>query len=587
MKKIVDALCRHKNKVLMEVVFHTALTLALSQSPLAQLFRNICFKPHVVKGSYLPTMPGDLLFDQKNWKIGQYDTSWTCQCGTYWIVTNCGCPGEVKQCPCGAEVGGINHKPEKGFVRKEITEDKTGKGYILGSPSIRTNELERDLSPASVCLARALLPSSMLLGIYTDKQAILSLMAEKPKDVAKFFWDHLEKDIECLAEALSRNTEDATVTVHLFLQHLNNRTTTEGQNTALNILLRQEDRRQWETCFKTLTQPFFQALEQSLTSVKQQRMRDPQGSNLLLQIAYGQMTPFKDQPNLGLIGVSYMWRFEQKTSIQTLMHLLQQEHREGEGNPYPVLLELMSKLQNIQHVQHLPDIFSLQKALIHFFQNSHGGEMYSVQQFLDQHGSEDQRSAFCRAIGTIQKVWSNIRMKPLCSDVRVPLDLLQKDINANTAVLKLLPTPLSIGYLVTRLLIQLQNSCVDTATRITNEQQWIISAEEVKPSSVLKITENDLITATLANSQYVIEEDGTKTTHFDFQTLQRQVIQHFISGRPIIKVQHDAFSAQAKLQSSRPAEGPAGEVGLDFSYNQEGVRHYLKRLKRVEFLGIV
>lgn len=257
-----------------------------------------------------------------------------------------------------------------------------------------------------------------------------------------------------------------------------------GQNTALNILLRQEDRRQWETCFKTLTQPFFQvckglvtvfpgiphtnyhfardevqsphglwwiprhipwtgtfphtinrfitsflryffyadgnphykkwlyalegkkipcwlllgqfcscpsfilqqeaftvsslssepplsslmrrlvsppkpfcnkrqllttlqilqALDQSLTSVKQQRMRDPQGSNLLLQIAYGQMTPFKDQPNLGLIGLSYMWRFEQKTSIQTLMHLLQQEHREGEGNPYPVLLELMSKV---------------------------------------------------------------------------------------------------------------------------------------------------------------------------------------------------------------------------------------------------
>lgn len=51
MKKIVDALCRHKNKVLMEVVFHTALTLALSQSPLTQLFRNICFKPHVVKVS--------------------------------------------------------------------------------------------------------------------------------------------------------------------------------------------------------------------------------------------------------------------------------------------------------------------------------------------------------------------------------------------------------------------------------------------------------------------------------------------------------------------------------------------------------
>lgn len=87
-----------------------------------------------------------------------------------------------------------------------------------------------------------------------------------------------------------------------------------------------------------------QALEKNLTSVKQQRMRDLQGSNLLLQIAYGGSAPFEDEPNLGLIGLSDMWQFEQKMSIQTLMHLLQQEHREGEGNGYPVLLELTSKV---------------------------------------------------------------------------------------------------------------------------------------------------------------------------------------------------------------------------------------------------
>lgn len=86
-------------------------------------------------------------------------------------------------------------------------------------------------------------------------------------------------------------------------------------------------------------------MEKNLTSTKQQRMRDLQGSNLLLQIAYGETAPFEDEPNLGLIGLSDMWQFEQKMSIQTLMHLLQQEHREGEGNPYPVLLELTSKVR--------------------------------------------------------------------------------------------------------------------------------------------------------------------------------------------------------------------------------------------------
>lgn len=51
-------------------------------------------------------------------------------------------------------------------------------------------------------------------------QAVLDLMKEKPEDVEAFFWDHLQKDMECLAEALSRNTEDAVLIVHLFLQQL-------------------------------------------------------------------------------------------------------------------------------------------------------------------------------------------------------------------------------------------------------------------------------------------------------------------------------------------------------------------------------
>lgn len=50
-----------------------------------------------------------------------------------------------------------------------------------------------------------------------------------------------------------------------------------------------------------------------------------------------------------------------------------------------LMLNFLFQIKNIQHVQHLPDILSLQKALIHFFQNCHGGEIYSVQQFLDQH----------------------------------------------------------------------------------------------------------------------------------------------------------------------------------------------------------
>ncbi|XP_042653147.1 E3 ubiquitin-protein ligase rnf213-alpha-like [Tyto alba] len=537
-KKIMDALGDREDPSLLEVVFHSAFTLVMSPSRITHLLKNICFKPDMVKGSYLPTMPGDLLFDKENWKIGDTEAVWSCQCGLYWIVTNCGKPMERKECQCGAVVGGANHNPEEGFEKKEITTDKTEKGYILESPLLRRNELERCLSPACIGLARALLHSSLLLGIYANKEAIIDLIKKKPADVEEFFWDHLRKDVACLAEALGRNTEDAMLTVHLFLQHLSNVNPTD-EDVALGILPEKKDREEWETSFKALAQPFFQGLDKSINSVKEQRMNEgPQGSSILLKIVYGQTPPFEELPSQELIDQPCMWRYERKTTIQTLMHFLQQEGGEGTGNPYPILLELLSKLENIQHVRHLPDIFRLQNALIHFFQNSHKGEDYTVQQFLDQPElSEDQRLAFSRAIETILKVWSNIKTNPSSSGIAILPDLSPNSININTAVLHLLPTQPSISHLVTRFLIQLQNNCVNTAAQITREKQRSISAEEVKPSSVLAVTKSDLVTMALANLQYEVDEDGTKTAYFDFQMLQRQVVHRFISGKPIIRAQ--------------------------------------------------
>ncbi|XP_009695289.1 PREDICTED: E3 ubiquitin-protein ligase RNF213-like [Cariama cristata] len=132
LKKIMDALGKGEDPGLLEVVFHTGLTLALFPSHITHLLKNICFNPGLVKGSYLPTMPGDLLFDEKNWKMGKTEKIWTCsQCGMFWTVTNCGLPMEVKTCVCGAAVGGTDHKAETGFMHKEITTGM-GKNAVVG-----------------------------------------------------------------------------------------------------------------------------------------------------------------------------------------------------------------------------------------------------------------------------------------------------------------------------------------------------------------------------------------------------------------------------------------------------------------------
>ncbi|EMP27441.1 hypothetical protein UY3_15462 [Chelonia mydas] len=386
LEKIMSDVSSQENATLLEVVLHTALTLTLSQNPLTELFKSICFQPSAVK---------------------------------------CGRPYVIIKCLCGSEIGGTGHKPVEGFEEVDITKDKTERGYVLGSPSSRNTETERDLPAASVCIARALLHSSMLLGTFTDRQSILELMKVKPQDAEKFFLDHLEKDIQFLAESLSGIIDDATMTVHLFLRYILD--STADTNMTIKVMHEKADRVRWESCLKAVTQSFFQH-------------------------------------------------------------------------------------QHIRHVQHLPEILALQRSLIHLFQNGdiHEGERLSVRKFLER---DD------------------------LSEISIPKDLWCKEINADTAILDLLPTTPSITSIVTRFLIQLQNSCIDTAAQLTKEKQRSVSAEEVKHASVLSVTESDLITMALSNFQYVLEEDGTKTTHYNFLTLQRQVIHRFISGKPIVKAQ--------------------------------------------------
>ncbi|XP_074854696.1 E3 ubiquitin-protein ligase rnf213-alpha-like [Carettochelys insculpta] len=536
LEKLVSDIGSHRNAALLEVVLHTALVLTLSQNPITKLFKCICFQPSAVKGSYLPTMPGDLLFDERNWKNLQNEKLWKCQCGRYWRVENCGKPAVIITCLCNAEIGGSSHNPVEGFEEVDITQDRTERGYVLGSPSTRNNEPERDLPAASVCITRALLHSAMLLGTFIDRQSILELMKVKPPDAAQSFCDHLAKDIQFLAESLSGNVDDATMTIHLFLSYLLD--SPADTNMTIQVMCEKEDRVLWERGLRTITQSFFQVLEEKLASAQQLLTEEgPHSSNALLKIAYGQSPLASPLPSSGLINMACLWRFEHRMTIQRLMHLVQQENG---ANQFPVLLELLSKHQHIRHIRHLPEILALMRALVHFFQTGdiHEGERLSVRVFLDRDDlSDDQRSTFERAIQTIQKVWSALRSSPKNSEINIPKELWDKEISTNTAVLDLLPTAPSIVSIVTKFLIQLQNSCIDTAAQLTKEKQRSISAEEVKHASVLSITESDLVTMALSNFQYVLEEDGTKTTHFHFLTLQRQVIHRFISGKPSVKAQ--------------------------------------------------
>ncbi|XP_029861820.1 E3 ubiquitin-protein ligase RNF213-like [Aquila chrysaetos chrysaetos] len=146
---------------------------------------------------------------------------------------------------------------------------------------------------------------------------------------------------------------------------------------------------------------------------------------------------------------------------------------------------------------------------------------------------QDQRLAFSRAIETIKKVWSNIKMNPASSGITVLPDLSPNDINVNTAVLHLLPTQPSISHLVTTFLIQLQNNCIDTAAQVTRERQR-------RGETLLRAGHNQERSGDHGAYQLAVRDRRRRhqeDPYFDFQMLQRQVVHRFISGKPLIKAQ--------------------------------------------------
>ncbi|KAK1806297.1 hypothetical protein P4O66_000172 [Electrophorus voltai] len=97
----------------------------------------------------------------------------------------------------------------------------SGRGHNLGDPAIRKEQDgERNLYGANLFLVRAMIHSAMLWGTVEHAEDVQSIIQTPHDDISRHLCDHLLKDIEMLARALGKSTEDAEMTVHLFLKFI-------------------------------------------------------------------------------------------------------------------------------------------------------------------------------------------------------------------------------------------------------------------------------------------------------------------------------------------------------------------------------
>ena len=131
--------------------------------------------PAKLKGSWLPTMPEDVLKMAQDVMGGRW---YRCPNGHPFYVDLCGRPTQINSCAeCGAQIGGLNHdllstnedigNVGTDYYQSTSVEDKSEPDYCLRPASDEASDrflTARALNPTSLRAARYLLHSAMVVG---------------------------------------------------------------------------------------------------------------------------------------------------------------------------------------------------------------------------------------------------------------------------------------------------------------------------------------------------------------------------------------------------------------------------------------
>ncbi|KAI4890778.1 hypothetical protein NFI96_030762 [Prochilodus magdalenae] len=529
LSKVSKELHLSHDSSLWAVVLHTVIVVNQSLSPEMKFLKTLCSQPGRMKETFIPTMPDIQQQMEGLKKFKSYEAYWKCKCGEAVLVEDCGRPTVVAKCPrCRRKIGGINHKPVRGFTQMKVS-DQDQMGYILGEASERSVPgCERNLSGASLCLVRALIHSCLIWGATQNHQATKGLFAVSGCDVGKFLCNHLRKDIELLGKTLGKNPENAEVAIHMFLRNI-------IKHPAVDCALDFETtetrgkRNEWENIMQSRTMMFFKGFEKNLSKVHKNILKWG-GTNPLTNIVYNEVPRLDGLSTTGPYNCPLMWRYEQKMTIQHLTHLLEQDRS---SKKHPALLALLRKHGHIQDIKHLPQILSLQQKLKHHFHYVDSSEWkdLSFEDFMKKAPQADV-ALFRECTDVLMNIWERVKHS---SYLDIPDDLKEKNKN-NIMISDLLPLedPQTVMRIVTHHLAKMQNDCISSAGIKQNGET---ESENLKPSHVITCDlEEDFLPIAISNMGYAVNQDGTENIDYNFKTLEKQLINRFISEKPSINL---------------------------------------------------
>ncbi|XP_069619694.1 E3 ubiquitin-protein ligase RNF213 isoform X2 [Ranitomeya imitator] len=524
---------------------HMAAVLLNGNHPLLSPLRNMALQPTRMQNSFLPTMPEDLMIYARGAMREQLQW-YRCPNGHYCTVGECGQPMQTSRClDCGAEVGGQNHIPHRGFQNIQQAEDRTQTGHVLGLPERQGTVLapDRDLSTPAFIVLRLLTHLSLLLGSEVELQTVTRIVKPQVPDVRSFLFRHIEKDLEYLRNTLGKSADDTTTVVHL----------------VLNQMLSPDQRGQWPVHFdetwstkesrngwekhlaSAVIAPVMRSLDEVLVSMNDYISKDERiSSNPIVRIVYGD--PVKSGEKLELpqnshVHCSKIWSCRERISIEYVMHIVQQKNGKDD---LPLLWKFLENEAELKMVKFLPGILSLQKDLVKRFQNCRAIEHETIQDFIRSIHSGGAQSLMKKRIEDFLLTWNNLRHSLQTNgEIKLPADVCDVVLSMDSKFTYLLPRRQGDGLCATALvsyLIALHNGFIYALGKYTaNEPKYSVKSSDVTNLHVINYEmEKDFVPIILSNCQYTLESGKETLQEFDFSKIQQQIGSRFFQGKPLI-----------------------------------------------------
>ncbi|XP_067937583.1 E3 ubiquitin-protein ligase rnf213-alpha-like [Watersipora subatra] len=505
-------------------------------NPLAEIVNQ----PLQAATRYLPTM-ADNQYEiyQESIRLAlqspnENPVAYRCPNGHPYVIGNCGRPYTTAKChDCGAQIGGQAHRAHAGnqTLGENDSAARSRKGHILGRQTSRGAAApERDLSALSCAVMRCLTHLSMLTSSLFYAREVLDMIQPalvREEDVIPFLDAHIQLDLQHIARCCACSNDDCVLLLHAVIEKMS----TGRRRGTMAELSNIEERKVWEKRFDAnYIKPIFDQSTENVAKLKAQLQTAKQdGMKNALRTDGSTLHP-------NFLMSSGLWAYRRPLTLPAVQNLLH-----SAISSCPNLTNMADNYLSLTAVKHLPNILRLLRVLSNTFHSQYSradAANTSLMEFIDSNSDipdlETLVDSFIQAwnlmiecsMGTVVR-FSGMTRNSALSEILFDQHASRKTGNAASAG----SSPLHL----VRFLVEAHNKLLSFVDDNSKSSVPLVS---VNTGNVISLSgKQELLDLILTHSEYELQE--TTSCRYNWQAIEREVLQKYISNKPKISFTTD------------------------------------------------